>query len=129
MSTQRQKKLAKAIVENLESKQPITAGELLENVGYSKNTAEAKPGEIMEQKGVQEELENLGFTEFNAKSVVASIMNNEGEKSTDRLKAAEMTFKVHGSFAPEKSINLNAIATYNLTEDQVKKINQIALDE
>lgn len=129
MATQRQKKLAKAIVENLQSKETKTAGELLEKVGYSKNTAEGKPGEVMEQKGVQEELTILGFTEENAKSVVASIMNNPDMESQSRLKAADMTFKVHGSYAPEKNVNVNLNADVNLTADKIDQINKIALDE
>lgn len=129
MATLRQKKLARAIIDNIQSKDTKTAGESLENTGYSKATAESISGEIIGSKGVQEELIALGFTEYNAKSVVASIMNSEACEPNARLKAADMTFKVHGSYAPEKSINLNATATYNLTPDQIEKINQIALDE
>lgn len=106
MATIRQKKLAKAIVENLENPEPKTKGELLESVGYSPDTAKAKPGEIIEQKGVQEELIRLGFTEDNAKSVVAEILNNPSVDPNSRLKAADMTFKVHGSYAPEKSVQV-----------------------
>lgn len=57
----------------------------------------------MESKGTQAELSALGFTEENAKAVTASILLNEKEASRDRLKAAEMTFKVHGTFQPEST--------------------------
>lgn len=97
--TIKQQRLAKAIVENMHKEVPLTAGQMLENVGYSPNVAVGKPAEIMESEGVEVELALLGFTEANAKSVVATIMDNEDEKSADRLKAAEMVFKVHGSFA------------------------------
>lgn len=129
MSTQRQKKLAKAIVENMESDKPKTAGELLENVGYSKNTAEAKPGEILDQIGVQEELTILGFTEANAKSVVSSIMNDINADKNARLKAADMTFKVHGSYAPEKKDITSKGESVNMSQDKIDEINKLALDE
>src|SRR5690606_1587832 len=54
--TAKQRKLAKALVANEFSDKPEPIGQLLEKVGYSKNTAEAKPGEIIAQEGVQEAL-------------------------------------------------------------------------
>jgi hypothetical protein len=112
MSTIRQQKLAQAIVENAVSDEPKPAGQLLENVGYSEHLAK-QPGRVLQADGVQEELEKLGFTENNAKKVVAQILNNEEVEPNSRLKAADMTFKIHGSYAPEKSqsINLNVNAT------------------
>ena len=107
MSTQRQKKLAKAIVENLASDKPKTSGELLENVGYSEHLVK-QPGRIIEAEGVQSELIALGFSEDNAKSVVGEVLLNQEEDANARLKAADMIFKVNGTYAPEKSINLNA---------------------
>lgn len=107
MGTIRQKKLAKAIVENMASKKPKTAGQLLENVGYAENTATGIPSVIIESKGVQEELIELGFSEDRAKRVVAKIMNSEEIEPNTRLKAADMTFKIHGSYAPEKSTSVD----------------------
>ena len=107
MSTQRQKKLAKAIVENLASDKPKTSGELLENVGYSEHLVK-QPGRIIEAEGVQSELIALGFSEDNAKLVVGEVLLNQEEDANARLKAADMIFKVNGTYAPEKSINLNA---------------------
>jgi len=100
MPTLKQKKLAKEIVTNLAANKPKTAGELLEKVGYAKNTAEAKPGEMMERKGVIEELKKLGFDEDNAKRVVGEILNES--EDNNRLKAADLVFKVNGSYAAEK---------------------------
>lgn len=103
MATPKQRKLAQAIVANALKPKPESLGVLLENVGYAVSTSEAKPGEIVAQKGVQEELSILGFTEHNAKAVTAEIMLNKTAPEAARLKAAEMTFKVHGSFQPEDS--------------------------
>lgn len=119
MATQRQKKLAKALVENAVAEKPITAKELLVNVGYAINTAEVKPKEIIEQKGVQEELVAMGFTEDNAKLVVSEIMLNPSAEDNNRLKAADMVFKVKGGYAAEKSINLNVEL---IDEELIKEI-------
>lgn len=106
MATLRQKRLAKVLVLNNTANKPLNAGELLESVGYAKSVAEAKPTEIIQQKGVQQELAKLGFDPETAKSVVAEILI-AGTEDSSRLKAADMVFKVHGSYAAEKHINLN----------------------
>jgi len=105
MGSFRQKKLAQAIVKGIENGGKETAKDMLVKVGYAINTAEVKSKEIIEQKGVQEELAKLGFDPENAKRVVGEILNS-GE-DPNRLKAADMIFKVNGSYAPEKSINVN----------------------
>lgn len=106
MATVRQKRLAKVIIENATLDKPLNAAQMLVNVGYAKTVAQHKPSEIFEGDGVQEELENLGFDEESAKKVVKSILTKGKEEN--RLKAADMIFKVTGGYAPEKSINLNA---------------------
>ncbi len=102
MGTPRQKKLAKVIVENATLDKPLNKKEMLENVGYSESTAEAKATDIIESEGVQEELIILGFTEENAKRVVQEIMLDIEADKSSRLKAADMVFKVQGTYAPEK---------------------------
>ncbi len=101
MSTQRQKKLARLIVENASLDKPLNGGRMLEKVGYSKNLVK-QPGRVLNADGVQEELEILGFTEANAKKVVQEIMLDEKADRPSRLKAADMVFKVQGTYAPEK---------------------------
>ncbi len=128
MGTFRQKKLAKALIDNAISNDPMNKGELLEKVGYAKNTAEAKPGEILEQKGVQEELKAYGFDEDSAKRVVKEVMS-EKEEPNARLKAADMVFKVHGSYAPEKKDITSGGEKINLAESKLEQINEIALND
>jgi hypothetical protein len=106
MATLKQRKLAKAIVENFKNDKPKTATQLLESVGYSRTTAEAKSGEIIEQKGVQQELVKYGFDEESAKNVVVDVMEKAIWEPNARLRAADMIFKVHGSYAPEKSVQV-----------------------
>lgn len=107
MATVRQAKLAKAIVENSKRDKPLNKKELLVSVGYSPITADVKQGEIMEQKGVKEELEILGFTEHAAMKVVDEIMNDKNVDPSARLKATDQVFKVRGTYAPERSIVAN----------------------
>lgn len=107
MSTIRQKKLAKAIVENAKADGKKNAGQLLESVGYPKSTATTYPGKVIKQVGVQEELEALGFNEDGAKRVVEEILYDRRVKPDTRINAAKEVFKVSGSYAPDKTINLN----------------------
>lgn len=117
MATQKQKKLAKAIVENATVDKPKTMKELVVSSGYDITTAEKQVPAILELKGIKEELAKLGFDESNAKRVVGQILN-DGEDQ-NRLKAADLIFKVQGSYAPDKSINVNVSV---IDDETVSKI-------
>lgn len=106
MSTEKQKKVAQLIVENVIADKPLNSGDIVEKSGYGE-TMRLYPKRIIEAKGVQKELEVLGFSERSAKTVVAEIMLNDEANDTDRLRAAEQVFKVKGSYAAEKKVNLN----------------------
>ena len=106
MSTTKQKRVAKLIIENQTLDKPLTGGQMLEKVSYSVGL-QKQPSRILESDGVKEALNDYGFSEDNAKKVVASILNDEGRDPNARLKAADMTFKVHGTYAAEKSTTLN----------------------
>lgn len=107
MASIRQRRVAKLIIENAKSVNPITDIEILKRSNYSTSTAETKSTKIIASNGVQEVLKESGFTEENAKKVVQSIMLNERTDPNARLKATDQVFKVQGSYAPEKSVNLN----------------------
>lgn len=104
--TQRQKRVARKLVDNLTLDKPLTAGEMLENVGYSKHLVK-QPGRIIQSDGVQTELIALGFDPDNAKKVVGDILDDETIEPQHRLKAAEQVFKVSGSYAAEKHVNVS----------------------
>lgn len=106
MATLRQKKLANALVENSLADKPLNKKELLVSSGYSESSAEASAKVILDQKGVQQELIKHGFNPDAAKEIVTEILY-AGENDTVKLKAADMVFKVHGTYAAEKHINLN----------------------
>ena len=105
MATLLQKKLAQAIVESAKKGKRTNKKDLVISSGYSLRTAEGHAPEIINQKGVQEELGNLGFDSESAKKVVKNILTKGKEEN--RLKAADMIFKVGGDYAAEKHINLN----------------------
>lgn len=121
MATLRQKKLATSIVENIHAAKPLNAGQMLENVGYAKSVAEAKPGEIISSKGVTDELHKLGFDEESAKYVVASILIDPLQDAAVRISAAKEVFKVHGTYAAEKTFNLTANASVDELKDIIQK--------
>lgn len=63
--------------------------------------------ENLEKPKIIQALKELGFDSNNAKRVIGEILNNVGEESKDRIKAAENIFKVNGDYAAEKHVNLN----------------------
>ena len=100
--TIRQKRVARRIKEAVESDEKITVGEILRQEGYSENISR-QPSRVINSPGVQEELAAIGFTPENARVVVGQILLDSSNKPEPRLKAAEIIFKVHGSFAPERT--------------------------
>lgn len=112
MPTFRQERLADEIIENM--KRPPherkNKKQMVVSVGYTPTTADVKAPEIMEQKGVKEALTQKGFSVEAAKRVVGEILE-KGEKDENRLRAGDMIFKVHGTYAPEKRVDLQLKGT------------------
>lgn len=129
MPTIKQKRLAKVIVQNAASNKPKTAGEMLVEVGYSKSMSTAKPKDVLESVGVQEALEELGFTEENAMRVVGQIMLDDKKDANSRLKATDQVFKVKGSYAPERHVNVNVNVSEEAREKSKAAISQFLQTE
>lgn len=119
MSTILQQNLAKEIIKNVKRKKPLNKKELVVSSGYSEISAESSSHIILQQEGVIEALEDFGFSVENAKRVVGSILNNEKVEPSTRLRASEQVFKVHGTYAPEKSVNVNIQAE---SSEEIKKL-------
>ena len=100
--TKLQRRAASNLIEYLDPKSERfnTLTELLIDAGFSELTAGANPKAIITSRGVQQALSDLGFKEDSAKAIVAEILLSGAE--ANRLKAAEMIFKVFGTFAPEQ---------------------------
>lgn len=124
MSTQKQKRVARLIIENATLDKPLNAGEIVEKSRYSRSMV-IKPSVVIKSEGVKDELSALGFTEDNAKKVVERIMNDEEIEPNARLKATDQVFKVHGSYAPEKNVNLNIeVADSPEVRELTNKLNE-----
>lgn len=115
MATVMQKRVARRIVKAITTGEDITGGEIVAQAGYSPSV-QRKPIEVMEGKGVKEELAILGFSVQKAKEVVSEILGDEDEPGVVRLKAADMVFKVDGTYAAEKHANLNV--NVEVTQDE-----------
>lgn len=108
--------------------------------GYVNDKADGKPGVIaalnnydtddygtansisvenLQKPAIQEELRKLGFDSNNAKRVISNILNDDSLEPKDRIKAAENIFKVHGDYAPEKSVNVVAQV---VVTDRIKQL-------
>jgi hypothetical protein len=81
-------------------------GDIVIEAGYAA-TIKDTPHKVLDNAGVQMALDELGFNELTAKNVVKQILTSNTEASKDRLKAADMVFKVHGTYAAEKHVSLN----------------------
>lgn len=82
----------------------------------NRKVAEVIGSENLSKPIIQAELKILGFDENTAKKVVGEILTDDTIEPQHRLKASEQVFKVQGSYAPEKNINLNLDA--ELTKDE-----------
>lgn len=101
-----QQKAAQLTVEKVRKTGKLKKGEIILEAGYSEAMS-TQPHKVFDTEGFKEELAKLGFDSSNAKRVVGEILNKQYAEDKDRLKASEIVFKVHGDFAPEKSVNIN----------------------
>lgn len=122
MATTRQRRVAKLIIENATLDTPLTGGEMLEKVRYGKISKQ--PSRVLKSEGVLEALEESGFTEENAKQVVSEIMLSKAVDPNARLRATDQVFKVQGTYAPEKSVNVNIEVSKEYREKSKQAISQ-----
>lgn len=126
MPTFQQQKLARELIKNTQRKKPLSKRQVVLKAGYTEITAEKNSSEVINSLGVKQSLEDYGFNVENAKRVVASILINEKTDPNPRLKAASEVFKVHGAYAPEKSINLNVeVESDEVIDELTQRLNDI----
>lgn len=114
----RQVKLADRIVQSIATKDSKSISALKKEVGYAEKTTSAEvPSET------KKELTKFGFTESAAKRVVAEILSSPDAKDADRLAAADKVFKVFGTYAPEKQVNLNVQVNKN-EDPELRKLRE-----
>lgn len=104
MVTDKQKKLAKLIVERTNKHQQIVRQDVLKEADYSTSSSTGHASRIINSKGVQKELAELGFDRITAKRVLGSILNSpfiaEMVTPENQIRAAQEVFKVTGEYAP-----------------------------
>lgn len=126
MPTNLQRNLAREIISNSKRKKPLNKKQLVVSSGYGEVTADRHASEVIEQVGVLEALNDFGFSVDNAKKVVGNILNDERVKPETRIRASEQVFKVHGTYAPDKSININIEAdASNEVKELTEKLNAL----
>ena len=123
ISTLRQRKVAKTIVDAIRSGETPTGKAVLKSANYAQSVIDTHSTKIIESEGVQKALKDYGFTEDNAKKVVASILLSKKSRDENKLKASEQIFKVHGSYAPEKNLNINVNSSMReLSDEELEKL-------
>ena len=90
--TPRQRKAAKAIVENLQSATPIPTGQVLESVGYGFGLANS-PHRVLEGDGFKQALREMGLTE---ELVTTSLVEDIKEKPQARLGELRLAAEILG---------------------------------
>lgn len=124
MATLKQKELAKAIIDNVRKGNPETASHLMARVGYSRVTIDKLVNRTIQSEGVRSALNDFGFNEDNAKKIVGKFVKTpiDETKITPeiQLRAAQEIFKVHGSYAPEKSQSVSVNVDVPLTQTDTK---------
>lgn len=114
MSSQKQKKLAKQIAQDIANGTERTDKDLVTSVGYSEITADAHSKRTLESQGLKDELEKLGINLDEADSVVRSILKSptvyEMVTPDNQLRAADMIYKRLGAYAAsDKKPDVNVV--------------------
>jgi hypothetical protein len=106
--TPRQRRAARIMADIAMGKRPDikNQGDIIVEAGYAA-TLKDTPKTLLNTRGVETALADNGFSPETAKNVVKMILESNDAAHKDRLKAADMVFKVHGTYAAEKTVNLN----------------------
>lgn len=83
--TPRQRKAAKAHIDNFLSGKPITTGQMLENVGFSKGVS-LTPNRVLESPGFKQALTEYGLTEELITTSLVTDIKGKPLKRTQELK-------------------------------------------
>lgn len=110
--TPRQRRAARIMADIAMGKRPDikNQGDIIVEAGYAATNKE-QPKRLLNTTGVEIALADNGFSPETAKNVVKQILEDSKAMHKDRLKAADMVFKVHGTYAAEKHVSLNVDAT------------------
>ena len=122
--TPRQRKAAKAYIDNFLSGKPITTKQMLVNVGYG--TIVQDPKRIIESVGFKQSLTEYGLTEELITTALVMDIQTKPEKRVQELKlGAEILGMVKREEAPKSDVK----NTYNFlfspeVQERVKVVNE-----
>lgn len=115
--TPRQKKAAKAVVENLASDKPLPTGQVLENVSYGKISGQ--PSRILESAGFKQALRDMGLTE---ELITNALVDDIAAKPKQRIQELKLGAEILGMVKRDEEPLKNPTGnTYNfLFSDKVQ---------
>lgn len=123
--TPKQKKAAKAYLDNFLSGKPISTGALLENIGYAPSVVK-NPQLVTESQGFKDSLAEFGLTEELITSALVTDIKGKPMKRTQELKlGAEILGMIKREEAPKSDVK----NTYNFifsqeVQSKVRDINE-----
>lgn len=118
MATTKQQRLAEVIVENQFIDKPLTAGQMLEKVGYSDNLIK-QPGRVIAAEGVQKSIAELIPDDLLIRKhkELLELTDKDGYMDVQGVtKGLDMAYKLKGSYAAEKSTSVNVNVDVNKTD-------------
>jgi divalent metal cation (Fe/Co/Zn/Cd) transporter len=113
MATERQKRVFQKILEK-----PRPIGTVMREEGYSENTI-VDPQNLTKSKGWKELMEQYLPDDKLAKKHDQLLEHEEGNI---QVKALDMAYKLKGSYAPDKSVNITANIDVDPTNPEAKKL-------
>lgn len=124
--TQRQRKAARALINNLQVDKPKTMGEILENSGYSEKTA-LTPKTVTELPGFKQALRELGLTE---ELITSSLVQDIKAKPEKRIQELKLGAEILGMVKREDEVPKGINNTYNFlfseeTQKQIREIDNV----
>jgi hypothetical protein len=127
MPTLRQKKAFKEITDN---HRPVST--VMREVGYDDDTA-SKPSNLTNSKGWKELMEQYMPDSLLAKRHQELLNKRDEDGTPDTVavtKALDMSYKLKGSYAPEKtsSLNLN-IEARNISNPELEEVRERFINE
>lgn len=127
IASPRQKKAAKAVLQNLAKDNPASLGQVLKNVGYGKGL-QLQPKRVLESKGFKIALAELGLTE---ELITESLVEDIRKKPQNRVQEMKLGAEILGMVKredPEDKPRVNN--TYNFlfnteTQAEIKRVEEI----
>lgn len=127
MATERQKRAFREITEN---NRPVST--VMREVGYSASSA-TKPSQLTSTKGWKELMDQYLPDDLIAKRHNELLNKNDENGNPDTVavsKALDMSYKLKGSYAPEKSTALNLnLEARNISNPELEEVRERFINE